>query len=147
LANNNFRRVDLRGLTKLKAADLHGNNLSLGLLLAGMANLDTLNAIYHYMTVAPDLTGCDNLVSLQLTSNSTGFSTIDITPCPKLKNVGLDKNSLTEACVNQVLATLVANGLRSGTLNIGGGTNAAPTGQGLIDKTTLVSRSWTVTTN
>lgn len=32
-------------------------------------------------------------------------------------------------------------------INLSGGTNAAPTGQGLTDKATLITAGWTVTTN
>lgn len=52
------------------------------------------------------------------------------------------------ANVNAMLAAFVAAGRASGqrVLNLSG-TNAAPTGQGLIDKATLTSRGWVVTTN
>jgi len=58
-------------------------------------------------------------------------------------------NLLPAASVNAILAAFVAAGRTTGTriLNLGGTGNAAPTGQGITDKTTLVSRGWTVTTN
>jgi hypothetical protein len=49
--------------------------------------------------------------------------------------------------VDGILATLVANGLSSGTSNLSGGTNAIPDAAGLANKAILVSRSWTVTVN
>lgn len=55
--------------------------------------------------------------------------------------------SLPTSTVNALLAALVAAGNNNGGLNIAGGTNAAPTGQGITDKATLQSRGWTVTTN
>ena len=36
---------------------------------------------------------------------------------------------------------------KKGIINVGGTGNAAPTGQGITDKNTLISRGWTVTTN
>lgn len=58
-------------------------------------------------------------------------------------------NLLTSNTVNAILAAFVAAGRTTGTriLNLGGTGNAAPTGQGLTDKATLISRGWTVTTN
>jgi hypothetical protein len=59
-----------------------------------------------------------------------------------------NNNRLTQANVNAILASLVAaNRTTGGVLNLGGSGNAAPTGQGLTDKATLISRGWTVTTN
>ena len=58
-------------------------------------------------------------------------------------------NQLTSAAVNAILAAFVAANKTTGTriLNLGGPGNAAPTGQGITDKATLISRGWTVTTN
>jgi Leucine-rich repeat (LRR) protein len=60
-------------------------------------------------------------------------------------------NQLTASTVNAILAAFVAAGRTSASgtcvLNLGGTGNAAPTGQGLTDKTTLISRGWNVTTN
>jgi hypothetical protein len=68
-------------------------------------------------------------------------------------NADFSNNALNEATVNNILARFVANPSWSvfpwdnRTLNLSGGTNAAPTGQGLIDKATLIARSATVLTN
>jgi hypothetical protein len=58
-------------------------------------------------------------------------------------------NQLPSTAVNAILAAFVAANRTSGTriLNLGGTGNAAPTGQGLTDKQTLIDRGWTVTTN
>jgi len=68
-------------------------------------------------------------------------------------NADFSNNALNAATVNHILARFVANASWSvfpwdnRTLNLSGGTNAAPTGQGLIDKATLIARSATVLTN
>ena len=55
-------------------------------------------------------------------------------------------NALTAASVNAILARFVANAaFVSGQIDLSGGTNAAPTGQGLTDVTTLRGRGVTVT--
>lgn len=59
-----------------------------------------------------------------------------------------DSNALNVASVNHLLARGVANpGFVSGTLSLEGGANAAPSGQGIADKATLIGRGVTVTTN
>lgn len=57
-------------------------------------------------------------------------------------------NALSAASVNHILARCVANaGYVSGTVDLSGGTNAAPTGQGITDKADLIARGVTVSTN
>jgi hypothetical protein len=61
-----------------------------------------------------------------------------------------DGNALNTASVNHILARLVASptwGNAGETVDISGGTNAAPSGQGSTDKATLIARGATVTTN
>jgi hypothetical protein len=81
------------------------------------------------------------------TTKLTGFAggTVSAT----LGDFWANDNQLTAAAVNAILAAFVAAGRSAGTrvLNLGGTGNAAPTGQGITDKATLVSRGWTVTTN
>jgi len=66
-----------------------------------------------------------------------------------LGNFRAQDNQLTSAAVNAILAAFVAANKTTGTrtLNLGGTGNSAPTGQGITDKATLISRGWTVTTN
>lgn len=58
---------------------------------------------------------------------------------------------LSSSAVNSILAGAVAGGRTSASgicqLVVSGGSNGAPTGQGITDKATLISRGWTVTTN
>lgn len=57
-------------------------------------------------------------------------------------------NALNAASVNGLLARGVANvGFVSGAMTLAGGTNAAPSGQGIADKATLIGRGVTVNTN
>jgi len=56
--------------------------------------------------------------------------------------------ALTAASVNHILRRCVLNaGYVSGTVTLDGGTNAAPTGQGVADVVTLTGRGVTVVTN
>lgn len=64
------------------------------------------------------------------------------------KSQFFDGNALDAVSVNHILARCVANaGFVSGTLDLSGGTNAAPTGQGIADAATLSGRGVTVNTN
>jgi len=72
----------------------------------------------------------------------------------QIENIYLANNALNVASINAVLALLVSldgtNGTtlyEGATVSLNGGTNAAPTGQGLIDKATLQARGCTVNTN
>jgi len=57
-------------------------------------------------------------------------------------------NALSASCVNAILARGVASSdFTSGVLDLSDGTNAAPSGQGITDKNTLIARGVTVTTN
>lgn len=55
--------------------------------------------------------------------------------------------ALTDTSVNHILARAVAAGMTSGTINLFGGTNSAPTGQGILDAATLTTAGVAVTTN
>ena len=56
--------------------------------------------------------------------------------------------ALTAASVNALLARFVANAAYvSGSIDLSGGTSAAPTGQGITDSATLTGRGVTVSTN
>lgn len=63
-------------------------------------------------------------------------------------DVRFASNALSAASVNGLLAMAVAAaGFVSGILDLTGGTNAAPTGQGIVDKGILNGRGVTCTTN
>ena len=63
------------------------------------------------------------------------------------RNLLFDGNALDATSVNLVLARCVAAGVTTCTINLSGGTNSAPTGQGIIDAAALVLAGNTVTTN
>jgi hypothetical protein len=69
--------------------------------------------------------------------------------------INISGQKLDAASVNGILALLVSLDGTNGTtlwgagktLTINGGTNAAPSGQGILDKATLLTRTAVVTTN
>ncbi len=101
------------------------------------------------------------LVTLTLTPLVTASAGIDAHGCPAFTTltmtnylptngttINFNGGALTAASVNTILARAVANAAYvSGTINCAGGTNLAPTGQGITDKATLIARGVTVLTN
>jgi len=93
--------------------------------------------------------------------NNPNLTSLTLGTIGTLKNISINSgfqlnlsgNALDVASVNAVLALLVSLDGTNGTtlftsnVSLNGGTNAAPTGQGLIDKATLQARGCTVTTN
>lgn len=102
-----------------------------------------------------------SLTALSLPAIVTMANGIDCDGCTALTTVSfphwLPSNTklhdfsncaLTAASINHVLARGVASpSYASGVLNLSGGTNAAPSGQGIADKATLQGRGVTVLTN
>jgi hypothetical protein len=101
----------------------------------------------------PNLAECLSELRCQ---NQTNLTTINIGQIGQLRQMNaifLEDNALTEETVNYILALLVSlDGNNNtvywdGSIYLTGGTNAAPAGQGLIDKQTLIDRGASVDTN
>ncbi|HEU0047674.1 MAG TPA: hypothetical protein VFQ43_08730, partial [Nitrososphaera sp.] len=63
------------------------------------------------------------------------------------RNYRFDNCALNAASVNHILARGVASGITSTLIDLSAGTNAAPTGQGVIDKAALITAGNSVSTN
>ncbi len=61
--------------------------------------------------------------------------------------IELSGDGLNAASINQILARGVASGVTACQFNLSGGTSAAPSGQGVVDKATLIGLGNTVNTN
>lgn len=95
---------------------------------------------------ALDISNNANLVTLAC--NNNGLTILNIAQNTVLKSLAAYSNKFTSDVVNNVLASLVLNAKTNGTLDINYQETAAPpTGQGLVDKQTLIDRGWTVTTD
>ena len=121
---------DLSFNTKLKGFFISGNSMS-----GPLSSLDNNTALVNYVVSENDFTG-----------------PIRSTMPVSLLTFKANNNSLTEGAVNAILAATVAGGGINGTLYLGGNTdplrtNAAPTGQGITDKATLIASGWDVQTN
>ena len=100
----------------------------------------------------PTISACTSLRVYDVaTNNLTGYAGGSIPA--SLENIQALNNNLSSAAVNAILAAIVANNSTSPSprgvtrrCNLGG-SNAVATGQGLIDKATLIDRGWLTTTS
>ncbi len=96
----------------------------------------------------PDLSANTVLTTFDVHSNQlTTYAGGTIGPI--LRTFNASSNLLPAAEINKILAAFVAANITTGTrtLTLGGTGNAAPTGQGVTDKATLITAGWTVSTN
>ena len=120
--------------------------------ISGMASLTTVSmpAVEVYGAGITMTTGLGSLSSVTLGTPGTLklFASSSST-------INISGQALNAATVNGILALLVSLDGTNGTtlwgagktVNLSGGTSAAPSGQGIVDKATLVARTATVTTN
>lgn len=115
----------------------------------------TSNSQGYRWAAAPNLitVSFPNLVTVPSPFIITGNPLLSTLTAPSLvptngKIIDWSGNALLAASVNALLARGVANaGFTTGTIRLNGGTNAAPSGQGIADKATLIGRGVTVNTN
>ena len=115
--------------------------------LSSNVNLSAFRCNSNQITGSiPDLSLNVNLSDFQCHSNQiTGYAGGIISAT--LISFNVSNNALTEAAVNQILIDFDASGMVTGTVNVGGGTNEAPTGAGIVAKDSLVSKGVSVITN
>ena len=134
--------------TKLKAFN-HSNTELTGPIPDLSNNIALVNFVVGENTLTGNIPDLSNNLSLKKfevkNNNLTGFNggTVSST----LLDFKANNNNLSATAVNAILAAFVAAGSSNGTLYIGGTGNAAPTGQGITDKNTLLSRGWDARTN
>jgi hypothetical protein len=115
------------------------------------------NTLVTSITVPPTVVNIYGGISIAYNSLLTSLSLGVIGTIKRIDDIQIvfSSNALDEASVNGILALLVSLDGTNGTTLFGpshsvvldGGTNAAPTGQGLIDKATLQARGALITTN
>ena len=101
----------------------------------------------------PSFAACTNLTYFNCRNNSfSGYEASGFATQVSLATLDMRTNAITAAAgINAILADLRTSydlvGRVACTVKLEGGTNAAPTGQGITDKTFLNDNGWTVTTN
>ncbi len=79
--------------------------------------------------------------------NNLFITALDISANPDITYLDIGPCAIPSAGINTILARLVAGGKTNGTIYAGQTPSAPPTGQGLTDKATLISRGWAAYTN
>jgi hypothetical protein len=75
----------------------------------------------------------------------SALTTMDVSGNPTITLLDLSGCALDD--VDQLFIDLDANGAINGTVDVSGGTNAAPTGASSAARANLVTNGWTVTHN
>jgi hypothetical protein len=103
--------------------------------------------------VLPSFAACTSLATFYCDANSfSGYEAGGFTTQTNLATLDASNNAITAAAdINAILADLRTSydlpDRVACTVKLEGGTNAAPTGQGVTDKDFLNANGWTVTTN
>ena len=113
---------------------------------SGGGNLDGGNCPALTSASFPALQTIGGLINFVGSNNLASFSAPNwiLTDGTQILFTGLKLNA---ASVNQILARGVASGVIGCDFELAGGTNAAPSGQGVADKATLIGLGNTVNTN
>lgn len=94
----------------------------------------------------PQLTTIGGLTQVRDNPNQVTFSAPNWLPTDGI-TIEFVGDALDAASVNHILARCVAAGVTTCSIDLSGGTNAAPSGQGILDKATLIGAGNTVVTN
>lgn len=127
-------------LSSITIADLTFVDLSLGSISSlTTVNLPALTTIVTgQMFPSVNISSCSSLTTLTIPSLTTVADSI---------NISWTGNAFSETTVNNILVKFAGTTASNGSLNLSGGTSAAPSGAGLTAKSTLEGRGWTITTN
>ncbi len=162
---NSLTSISVSGLTLLTTVDAN-NNLLTSLDVSVLSSLVTCYCSSNALTSLdfssnPGIVTIDcsqnNLTSLILT-NCTALNSVHcgnnaltgliLPPALLIDDVDCSNNALTQEAVDGILLELVTSGWTGGSVNLSGGTNAAPsapTGQSYV--TALTNNGWNVVTN
>lgn len=137
--------LTLTGCTALASLNVSATALS-ALNCTGLTALGIVDGSLCASLASVNLTGCSALASSDF-NNCPSLATVTNTGLALLLNVNFSSCGVLVASVNSLLQALDANGLLSGTIDIAGGTSAAPTGAGITAAANLTGKSWNVVTN
>jgi len=136
--------IDVSNNLNIWQLDCRNNSLTV-LDVTANTKLKTLSARINPLT-AIDIS--QNVLLEWIEARVCDIASFDVSNNPVLVYMQMDYNEVSTADVNSMLADLVAFGETNGTFDFENQSPAAPpTGQGITDAATLVTRGWTVTTD
>jgi len=136
--------ADFSNCTDLLTLLIDNTQGSFSLNLSNCTTLADLRADTSSEVIGMNLTGCSGLTGIFM-PNVPNLVTVTLTTMPA--SVVMAGAALNVASVNAILIAADANGALSGTMDLSGGTSAAPTGAGITAKNNLIAKGWTVATN
>jgi|688.fasta_scaffold358153_1 hypothetical protein len=145
--DSSLTSINLSGCTSLQQLRLDGSDFSAGIPdLSGLTSLEYLDLDNCGISGAIDISASsfNALTGFDFSSNAITSVTL---PEAYLNDVNLYNNALTEEAVNNVLQWLDGSGVSNGYVDLSGGTNAIPTGNGATSKTNLQNKGWEVIIN
>ena len=166
---NNISNVDISGHTGLielrfmetpiTSIDLSAHTSLLHLACRQCYSLTSIDISAQTLLEYFDCSQCTQITSIDVSHNtnlknlwcdSLGLSSLNINNNPKLEFLWCQGNHFTSATINAHLAKLVASNVDAFTMSYSAASQdppAPPTGQGITDKATLISRGWSVSTD
>ena len=145
--NPSLTGINLSGCTALEELRLDDSNFSAGIPdLSGLTSLRWLDMDQCSISVAVDISAqsFDALTFIDLSGNDITSITL---PEAYINNLNLNGNALTEEAVNNTLQWLDGSGVENGFVDLAGGTNAIPTGNGATAKANLQGKGWETIVN
>lgn len=138
--------VTLTGCTALEQLRLDDSNFSAGIPnLTGLTSLQYLDLDQCGITGAVDISMLSALTQFDLSGNE-GLTSVQL-PESNLNDVLIYNCALTETAVNNILQWLDGSQVSNGYVDLSGGTNAVPTGNGITAKVNLQNKGWSVIVN
>jgi uncharacterized protein YjbI with pentapeptide repeats len=145
LTEATFTSADFSNCTGLAATILMDfTEGAFSLNLTNCSSLPEIRADNLSEVASMNVTGCAGLTGIYL-PNVPNLTTVTLTTMPA--GVVIAGAALNVASVNAILIAADANGALSGTMDLSGGTSAAPTGAGITAKNNLIAKGWIVATN
>jgi hypothetical protein len=83
----------------------------------------------------------------ELIASGAALTSLDASVVPQLSSIDLSGCAFPTAAVDSLFNQLYANAFPGGTIDISGGTNAAPTAASDTARTWLLANGWSITTN
>ncbi len=139
--------INLSGCTALDQLRLDDNDFSAGIPdLSGLTSLAFLDMDGCSISGALDISAqsFNALTFVDLSGNNITSITL---PEAYINNLNLNGNALTEEAVNNTLQWLDGSGVENGFVDLAGGTNAIPTGNGATAKANLQGKGWETIVN
>ena len=138
--------VNTTGCTSLVQLFIDHSNFSAGIPnITGASILRYLDLNSSGMTGALDFTGFSSALEGINLYNNPDITSVDIPQ--SITYLNLAGNNLSESAVDSILALLNAYNQYNGSVDISGGTNAAPSVNGIQLKQTLENKGWSVSIN